>query len=227
MSASVSTPSSSGRTRAVLLVVLVAVLAVIAAVATVVISQKTYPPAERTVSAKTQVAAGSEYVDEAAGLAFRVPMGWQAASGPMMIGSTALLPEEEFAPEDGGTGLVFIGALTEQMLGGEDPTNEEAAWSLATGVGQMLLPIPAQPVDEQVEEISTRAGDGVALSFRVLPLVQQQVLGEEGALIYSAVVGEGGTRYWLTYVGLPGQGTMTSPDAEWATAIIKRFVPVD
>ncbi len=236
MSASVSAPSSSGRTRAVLWIALVVVLAVIAAVATVVISQKTYPPAERTVSAKTQVAAGSEYVDEQAGLTFRVPMGWQAESGALLFGSTMLVPEM-VVPEDAeaadaeaeaaeGTGLVFIGALTPEMLGGADPTNEEAAWSLATGIGQALLPIPAQPVDEQSVEFRNRVGDGVAVSVRILPLIEQPVVGPEGALIYSAVVGEGDERFWLTYVGVPGDGSTTSPDAAWATEIIKRFVAV-
>ena len=224
MSASVSTTSSSGRGRAVLLIVLVAVLAVIAAVVTVVVSQRTYPPAERTVSAKTQVAAGSEYVDEAAGLVIRVPMGRQAESGDLRFGTTALRPEE-VSPDGASGGLVFIGELTPEMLGVEEINNEEAAFVLATAIGQTILPVPAQPVEQQLDEISSRAGDGSALSFRVIPAVQQAMLGPEGALIYSAVVGEGDSHFWLTYIGSPADGSIDSPRADWADEIVARFRP--
>lgn len=224
MSASVSTTSSSGRGRAVLLVVLVAVLAVIAAVATVVISQRTYAPAERKLSPKIQVAAGSEYVDEVAGLVIRVPEGWRSVPGGMMLESTILEPEE--ALEDGSPGgLVFIGALTPEMLGGQQFSNEEIAAELASGYGQAFLPFPLQPVSENREEISSRAGDGVALSIRVTPAMQPEMFGADGALIYSAVVGEDDSRYWLTYIGIPADGSMYSPNAEWAGEIVERFRP--
>lgn len=224
MSASVSTTSSAGRGRAVLLVVLVVVLAVLAAVATVVVSQKTYAPTERTLSAKTQVAAGSEYVDEAAGLSLRVPMGWRAGPGGAMFESTVLQPEE--APAGGAAGgVVFVGKLTPEMLGTEEISKEGLAFELASLYGQTVLPVPAQPVNDQLEEISSRVGDGVALSFRVVPLMEQEMLGPEGALVYSAVVGEGDGYYWLTYVGVPADGAMDSPRAEWAEEIVERFRP--
>ena len=54
---------------------------------------------------------------------------------------------------------------------------------------------------------------------------QQNLIGPEGALVYSAVVGEGDSRYWLTYIGLPGQGALDSPRAEWATEIVERLRP--
>ncbi|MFN3338055.1 MAG: hypothetical protein ACK40Z_00005, partial [Dietzia sp.] len=105
--------------------------------------------------------------------------------------------------------------------------NQVAAFTLASGMGQFLLPVPGQPVEERVEEVSTRVGDGWAVSFRVLPAVQQNLIGPDGALVYSVVVGEGASRYWLTYIGLPGDGTMDSPHAEWADEIAERFRPVD
>ena len=224
MSASVSTTSSSGRGRAVLLIVLVAVLAVAAAVATVVISQKTYAPTERTLTGKIQVAAGSEYVDETAGLVIRVPEGWQAAPAGMMLESTILEPEK--ALEDGSPGgLVFIGELPPEMLGGQQVNNEGIAAELASGYAQALLPFPLQAVSENWEEVSSRAGDGVALSLRVTPAMQPEMFGAEGALIYAAVVGEDDARYWLTYIGIPADGSMYSPNAEWADEIIERFRP--
>lgn len=224
MSASVSTTSSSGRGRAVLLIVLVAVLAVAAAVATVVISQKTYAPTERTLTGKIQVAAGSEYVDEAAGLVIRVPEGWRAEPGGMMLESTILEPEE--VPEDGGPGgIVFIGELTPEMLGDPQVSNEAIAAELASVYGQAFLPLPLQAVSENSEEVTSRAGDGVALSIRVTAAMQPEMFGPEGALIYSAVVGGGDSRYWLTYIGIPADGSMDSPRAEWAGEIIERFRP--
>lgn len=221
---SASTSSSSGRGRAILLIVLVAVLAVAAAAATVVISQKTYAPTERTLSPKIQVAAGSEYVDEAAGLVVRVPEGWRATPGGMMLESTVLEPEKTL--EDGSPGgLVFIGELTPEMLEGQQISNEDIAAELAFGYGQTLLPFQLQPVSEDREEVTSRAGDGVALSIRVASAMQPEMFGPEGALIYSAVVSEDDSRYWLTYIGVPADGGMYSPNAEWAGEIIERFRP--
>lgn len=217
-----SATSSSGRGRAVLLIVVVAVLAVVAAVATVVISQQTYAPTERTMSAKIQVAAGSDHIDDAAGMVIRVPEGWQPVPGGAMLESTVLQPEE--APEDGTAGgIVFIGKLTPEMLGAEEVSKEGLALELASVYGQSFLPGPSQPANDQIEEISSRAGDGVALSFRVIPAMQPDGFGPEGALVYSAVVGEGDEYYWLTYVGVPADGSMDSPRAEWADEIVERF----
>lgn len=218
--------SPSGRGRVIMLIVLVAVLAVVVAVATVLISQRTYAPSERTLSPAIQVAAGSEFVDPAAGLTIRVPEGWQAESGDLPFGTTVMAPESMTA-DGGAEGIAFIGALTPEMTGGQQVDNKQAAYALASGIGPTLLPVPGQPVDEQIEEISTRAGDGWALSFRVVPTTQQNMLGSDGALVYTAVVGEGEQRYWMTYVGVPGDGSMDSPDTRWADKVVEHFRPVD
>lgn len=221
-----SQKSTSGRGRVIMLIAVVAVLAIVAAVATVVISQRTYAPTERTLSPAIQVAAGTDYVDSVAGLTIRVPEGWQAESGALPFGTTAMAPES-MTEEGGAGGIAFIGALTPEMIGDQQVDNKQAAYALASGIGPTLLPVPGQPVDEQVEEISTRAGDGWALSFRVVPTTQQAMLGSDGALVYTAVVGEGEQRYWLTYVGVPGDGSMDSPDTRWADKVVERFRPVD
>lgn len=236
---------SAGRTRTFLLVAFVAVLAVLAAVATVVVSSTTYSPGARTLSPKIQVAAGSDHVDPYAGLVIRVPEGWRAESGELVFGSTVLTPaeaeDEDSADDpaedpaagpsagasasDRSDGVVLVGALTEDLFDPRNPDNQQAAFALASGMGQFLLPVPGQPTEESAEEISTRVGDGWAVSFRVIPSVEQQLIGEEGALVYSAVVGEGSQRYWLTYIGLPGDGAMDSPLPEWADEIVKRLRP--
>lgn len=216
---------SAGRTRTVLVVALVAVLAAAAAVATVLVSSATYAPTERTLSPKIQVAAGSDHVDPFAGLVIRVPEGWRAESGELLFGSTAMSPERaEPAQSDG---VVLVGALTEDLFDPRESDNRLAAVTLANGMGPVLLPVPGQAVDERVEELSTRVGDGWSVSFRVIPSAPQDVVGPEGALVYSAVVGQGAQRYWLTYVGRPGDGAMTSPTAEWADEIVERLRPVE
>lgn len=221
-----NTSSSQGRGLTIAVIVLVALVAMIAAVGTVVVSQRTYGPSERTMSAKTQVAAGSDHTDPAAGLTIRVPAGWEAQSGPLPFGTTALMPEG--ASDSGGaSGIVFLGALTPEMLAGQDVSNEQAAFSLATGIGQAVLPVPGSPTEERVDEISSRVGDGTALSFRIIPSVQQPMVGPEGAVVYSAVVGEGDSRFWLTYIATPGDGSMDSPRAEWADEIVERFELAD
>lgn len=218
--------SSQGRGLTIAVIVLVALLAMIAAAVTVVVSQRTYGPSERTMSAKTQVAAGPDHTDPAAGLTVRVPAGWDANSGAMPFGTTALLPEGASTSRGAG-GIVFLGALTPEMLAGQDVSNEQAAFSLATGIGQAVLPVPGRPTQERIEEISSSVGDGTALSFRVIPSVQQPMIGPEGALVYSAVVGEGDSRFWLTYIATPGDGSMDSPRAEWANEIVERFELAD
>lgn len=216
---------SAGRTRTVLVAALVAVLAAAAAVATVLVSSATYAPTERTLSPKIQVAAGSDHVDPFAGLVIRVPEGWRAESGELIFGTTAMSPERaEPAQSDG---VVLVGALTEDLFDPRESDNRLAAVTLANGMGPVLLPVPGQAVDERVEELSTRVGDGWSVSFRVIPSAPQDVVGPEGALVYSAVVGEGAQRYWLTYVGRPGDGAMTSPTAEWADEIVERLRPVE
>lgn len=228
---------SAGRNRTILAVALVAVLAVVAAVMTVLVSSATYAPGARTLSPKTQVAAGSDHVDPDAGLVIRVPEGWRAESGDLVFGSTAMSPvgngdaeaEEaaETAEAERSDGVVLAGELTDDLFEPRNPDNRLAAFTLASGMGQFLLPVPGQPVDERVEELSSRVGDGWSVSFRVLPTVQQNLVGPEGALVYSAVVGEGAQRYWLTYIGLPGDGTVASPHAEWADEIVERLRPAD
>lgn len=216
---------SAGRTRTVLVAALVAVLAAAAAVATVLVSSATYAPTERTLSPKIQVAAGSDHVDPFAGLVIRVPEGWRAESGELIFGTTAMSPERaEPAQSDG---VVLVGALTEDLFDPRESDNRLAAVTLANGMGPVLLPVPGQAVDERVEELSTRVGDGWSVSFRVIPSAPQDVVGPEGALVYSAVVGQGAQRYWLTYVGRPGDGTVPSPSAEWADEIVERLRPVE
>lgn len=216
---------SAGRSRTILVVALVAVLAVVAAVVTVVVSSATYSPGVRTLSPKIQVAAGSDHVDPYAGLVIRVPEGWRAESGELVFGSTVMSPVAAADDPSRSDGVVLVGQLTEDLFDPENPDNQLAALALANGMGQFLLPVPGRPVEERIEPLSTRVGDGWSVSFRVLPAVQQDIIGPEGALVYSAVVGEGAQRFWLTYVSRPGDGTMSSPHAEWADEIVERLRP--
>ncbi|WP_407335153.1 APA family fibronectin-binding glycoprotein [Dietzia kunjamensis] len=216
---------SAGRSRTVLVVALVAVLAVVAAVVTVVVSSATYSPGVRTLSPKIQVAAGSDHVDPYAGLVIRVPEGWRAESGELVFGSTVMSPVAAADDPSRSDGVVLVGQLTEDLFDPENPDNQLAALALANGMGQFLLPVPGRPVEERIEPLSTRVGDGWSVSFRVLPTVPQDIIGPEGALVYSAVVGEGAQRFWLTYVSRPGDGTMASPHAEWADEIVERLRP--
>lgn len=216
---------SAGRSRTVLVVALVAVLAVVAAVVTVVVSSATYSPGVRTLSPKIQVAAGSDHVDPYAGLVIRVPEGWRAESGELVFGSTVMSPVAAADDPSRSDGVVLVGQLTEDLFDPENPDNQLAALALVNGMGQFLLPVPGRPVEERIEPLSTRVGDGWSVSFRVLPTVPQDIIGPEGALVYSAVVGEGAQRFWLTYVSRPGDGTMASPHAEWADEIVERLRP--
>lgn len=228
MSAPANPSSSSGRALAVLLVVLVAVVALIAAAVTVLVSQRTHAPSERTLTPSIQVAAGTEHVDGEAGLTMRVPEGWRVEDGDLVLGTTAMVPEVTGgAGEQGAGSLVLVGALTEDLFPVEESDNQRAAASLVTGMGQFFLPVPGEATEERFQPISSRAGEGWAVSLRVLPSDPGGMVSPEGALVYSAVVGEGEQRYWLTYIGDPADGSMTSPGPEWADEIADRFTPTD
>lgn len=229
----------AGRTRTILLVALVAVLAVVAAVMTVVVSSATYSPGARTLSPKTQVAAGSDHVDAEAGLVIRVPEGWSVEQGEPMFGSTVLLsdapesaeasetPEGPDAADVGGRlgGIVLVGKLTSDFVASQEADNQRAAVALVTGMGGFFLPIPGDQVDHRMEEISSRVGDGWALSYRVVADPELGPGVPEGGVVYTAVLGEGDERYWLTYVGSPADGQLDSPHAEWADEIVERLRP--
>lgn len=243
---------SAGRTRSLLLVALVGVLAVVAAVLTVVVSDRTYSPNERALSPKTQVAAGSDHHDVEAGLTVRVPEGWRVQEGDLVFGSTALVPDGETAGDggegresregaEGPGGIVLVGELTPEMFASRESDNQRAAAVLVSGMGEFFLPIPGRRTEPRMQEISTRVGDGWALSYRVVPEGAVASGGgvTGGGLVYTAVVGGNGTgdetgeeadggagtgkRYWLTYIGAPADGSMDSPHAEWADEIVERL----
>lgn len=223
MSAERMTPgknASAGRNRTLLLVALVAVLAVVAAVGTVLVSAATYSPGDRTMSPRIQVAAGSDHVDPEAGLVVRVPEGWRAESGDLVFGTTALIPE---SAEGGLGGLVLVGGLTPDFVAAEESDNQWAAAALISGMGEFFLPIPGEQTDHRMEEISGHVGDGWALSYRVVPEAAEGRGVPVGGLVYTAVLGEGENRIWLTYVGSPADGAMDSPSEEWADEIVERL----
>lgn len=221
----------AGRGRTLLLVALIAVAAVIAAVATVLISSATYGPSPRTLSPKVQVAAGSDHVDPEAGLVIRVPEGWRVGPGGLVFGSTALVPEPvEGVPADQvGGGIVLVGALTPAFIASQESDNQRAAAMMVTGMGELFLPVPGQRTEQRAERISSDVGDGWALFYRVVanpPPGAPAGVSAEG-LVYTAVVGEGDQRYWLTYVGTPADGALESPRAEWADEIVERLRPAE
>ena len=219
----------TGRGRIILSVAVVALLAVVAAVATVVISSATYDPTPRTLSPKTQVAAGSDHVDAEAGVEVRVPEGWRVEPGDLVYGSTALVPEpvDGLPPGQTGGGIVLVGALTPNLFAAHETDNQRSAAAMSSGMGEYFLPVPGQRTEQRMEEISSDLGDGWAMSYRVVPdrsLGATSATGAAaGGLVYAAVVGEGEQRYWLTYVGTPGDGAMESPGREWADEIVERL----
>ena len=239
----------AGRSRTVLLVALVAILAVAAAVVTVVVSSATYSPSARTLSPKIQVAAGSDHVDPDAGLVVRVPEGWRNQPGDLIFGTTALVPDAPDtadaadaaqAPDgqapgaQGATaaetrlgGIVLVGALTPDLFAAQEPDNQRAAAALVTGMGEFFLPLPGERVGHRMEEISSGVGDGWALSYRVIADPSLGAGAPEGGLVYTAVVGEGDERFWLTYVGSPADGGMDSPHVELADEIVERLRPLE
>lgn len=225
--------SSAGTSRALLWVGVVVVLAVLAAALTVVVSSRTYSPGGRTVSPAVQVAGGSEHVDEEAGLRIRVPAGWRAVTDDLVFGSTAL--DREVGGETGGDGTAggvdLVGRLTPDYGPPYEADNRTAAAMLMEGMGRYFLPIAGRVTEQRSVGISSRAGDGWAASVRVVPERPADApapgnpVERDGGVAYSAVVGEGTDRWWLTYIGSPGDGSASSPGVDWADAIVKRLEP--
>ena len=231
-------PPTSARARTILLIAGVLVLAVVAAVGTWVFSARTHEPTPRELSPQIQVAAGSEHVDPVSGVVVRVPEGWRVQEGDLVFGTTALVPDESVLGtpgEDPGPGsLVLVGAMGPELFADQAADPEQAAAVLASGMGEFFLPVPGERTDVRSEAVSSRFGDGWAVSYRVVPS-EPGMLGPEGALVYAAVMSDGAGSdddgdagaFWLTYIGSPADGSMASPDERWADRIAERLRPAD
>ena len=76
-------------------------------------------------------------------------------------------------------------------------------------------------MEQQLDEISRRAGDGSAV-IPVVPAVQQAMLGPRVPITGGR---RGDSHFWLTYIGSPADGSIDSPRADWADEIVARFRP--
>ena len=155
--------------------------------------------------------AGSHYTDEASGLQISIPVGWRAFGEPE-LGSVRLAPV--------GTGR----ALTTRILAGRlEPgiaaaaisDNQGAATALAETVQQYVLGISGVRDEKRVTEIANKAGDGAAISYVVVS--DDPAASDVGGLVYAAVFGSEGRRWWVAYVTTEQQST---PGTRWMDRIV-------
>ena len=154
---------------------------------------------------------GANYTDEASGLQIPVPVGWQPLGEPE-LGSVRLVPV--------GTGhaldtRILAGTLDSNIAASAISDDEGAAIALAETVQQYVLGISGTRDEKQVTEIENDAGDGAAVSYVLVP--SDDATSDAGGLVYAAVFGSQGSRWWVAYVTTEQQST---PGTRWMDRIV-------
>lgn len=154
---------------------------------------------------------GAHYTDETSGLKIAVPVGWRALGEPE-LGSVRLVPV--------GTGhaldtRILAGTLDPGIAASAISDDEGAAIALAETVQQYVLGISGTRDEKQVTEIENDAGDGAAVSYVLVP--DDAATTDAGGLVYAAVFGSQGSRWWVAYVTTEQQST---PGTRWMDRIV-------
>ena len=154
---------------------------------------------------------GAHYTDETSGLAISVPVGWQTVGDPE-LGSVRLVPV--------GTGRamntrILAGTLDPGIAAAAISEDQGAATALAETVQQYVLGISGTRDEQQVTEIQNEAGDGAAISYVLVP--DDPSTADAGGLVYAAVFGSEGRRWWVAYVTTEQRST---PGTRWMDKIV-------
>ena len=154
---------------------------------------------------------GSYHVDEESGLEVLVPVGWQARENSE-FGSLELVPVGSGRAQDT---RIFAGALEPGIAAAAIADNEGAATALAETAQQYILGVTGVRDDRRTTIVENEAGRGVSVSYVVVP--DDPAMADAGGLVYAAVFGPPGERWWVAYVTTAQQ---SSPGPRWMGRIV-------
>lgn len=154
---------------------------------------------------------GALHTDQTSGLEIPVPVGWHAIGDPE-LGSVRLIPA--------GTGhaldtRILAGTLDQGIAAAAISDDEGAATALAETVQQYVLGVSGTRDERRISEIDNEAGEGAAVSYVLVP--ENPEAAGDGGLVYSAVFGSEGRRWWVAYVTTAQQST---PGPPWMDRIV-------
>ncbi|MGN0101576.1 hypothetical protein [Dietzia sp. CH92] len=159
---------------------------------------------------------GEHHVDEESGLELAVPVGWRVVSDAE-IGSVQLVPV--------GTGRaldtrILAGALEPGIAAAAISDDQGAATALAETIQLYVLGVSGIRDERRVTRVDNDLGTGAAVSYVVVPDEFADL--DSGGLVYTAVFGEEGRRWWVAYVTTSQQ---SAPGVKWMDDIVDGVRP--
>lgn len=174
----------------------------------IVVSVATTPEA---VLPRDSTLHGSYHADEESGLEMVVPVGWRARENSE-FGSLELVPIGSGRAQNT---RIFAGTLEPGIAAAAIADNEGAATALAETVQQYILGVTGTRDDRRTTVVENEAGTGVSVSYVVVP--EDPARADDGGLVYAAVFGTPGERWWVAYVTTAQQ---SSPGIRWMGRIV-------
>lgn len=154
---------------------------------------------------------GEHHLDQASGLEIAIPVGWQ-------ITRAQDLGTVQMVPVGSGRALdtrILAGELEPGIAAAAISDDQGAATALAETIQLYVMGVPGARDEKQVSAVSNGAGDGAAVSFVVVPEAPEDA--NDGGLVYTAVFGSEGRRWWIAYVTTAQQ---SAPGARWMDRIV-------
>lgn len=174
----------------------------------IVVSVATTPEA---VLPRDSTLHGTYHADEESGLEVVVPVGWRARENSE-FGSLELVP---VGSERAQNTRIFAGTLEPGIAAAAIADNEGAATALAETVQQYILGVTGVRDDRRTTIVENEAGSGASVSYVVVP--DDPARADDGGLVYAAVFGSPGQRWWVAYVTTAQQ---SSPGIRWMGRIV-------
>lgn len=154
---------------------------------------------------------GAHHLDEDSGLDIPVPVGWVIEDGPE-FGSVQLVPVGSGRTPDT---RILAGELEPGIAASAIADDTGAATALAEIVQTYVMGVAGSHDELRTSEVSNDAGDGVAVSFVVVPEASADLVA--GGLVYAAVFGSEERRWWVAYTTTSQQ---SAPGTRWMDRIV-------
>lgn len=154
---------------------------------------------------------GAHHLDEESGLEIAVPIGWQIIGQPE-IGSIQMVPVGSGHALDT---RIIAGVLEPGIAAAAIADDQGAATALAEIIQLYLLGVTGTRDEQRVAGVVNEAGDGASVSYVLVPDGAEDATA--GGLVYAAVFGSEGRRWWVAYVTTAQQST---PGPRWMDRIV-------
>ncbi|UVE94280.1 alanine and proline-rich secreted protein Apa [Dietzia sp. B32] len=154
---------------------------------------------------------GAYHVDRDSGLELQVPVGWRVSGDPD-FGTVQMRPV--------GTGRaldtrILAGPLESGIAAAAVTDDQGAATALAETIQMYVLGVAGTRDEQRTVPVDNEAGTGAAISYVVVP--DGSADQDSGGLVYTAVFGSEGRRWWVAYVTTSQQ---SAPGIRWMDRIV-------